>query len=158
MCEISSLEHYKCQLYVLSRTLKCNPSFNKTKVESIRLHLLIYDDKILRLLTQFHILSTWVWQAVSVVWTLHSRSIGFHDALRKGRGLFQIRRTTWSQHPSGVHMCYVLLRFLGSHFYNLIIFFAILSCLVKFNCDVFVWQIASTNKQANKQTSRTGET
>ena len=53
---------------MLSRTLKCNPYFNETKVESIRLHLLIYDDKILRLLTQFHIPTTWVWLAVSVLW------------------------------------------------------------------------------------------
>ena len=68
---------------MLSRTLKCNPYFNETKVESIRLHLLIYDDKILRLLTQFHIPTTWVWLAVSVLWR-HSFTASWDPTIHEG--------------------------------------------------------------------------
>ena len=68
---------------MLSRTLKCNPYFNETKVESIRLHLLIYDDKILRLLTQFHIPTTWVWLAVSVLWR-HSFTALWDPTIHEG--------------------------------------------------------------------------
>ena len=68
---------------MFSRTLKCNLSFNETKVESIRLHLLIYDDKILRLLTQFHIPTTWVWLAESVVWR-HSFTALWEPTIHEG--------------------------------------------------------------------------